>query len=304
MWDMVIIGGGAAGLTAALYAARAGKRVLVLDKAGGGGQILDAPTIENYPAAPGISGAEFIRLLAKQAKDSGAEIKAENVTSVTPGAPCSVKTAKHEYLSAAVLLATGSEPRRLPFPNEQALRGNGVSYCALCDGRFYRGRKVAVVGGGNTALTEVLYLSGVTDHVYLVHRRDTFRGEEENVRRVLATGNITVLYDRIPVEAKTDNGKLSALCLRHTVSGEEETLAVSAVFGAIGRVPDTALYEPFALCENGFLVTDENMRVLGKDGCVLPGIYAAGDCRKKRVRQLTTAVSDGTIAAVDICEHN
>lgn len=299
MYDIIVVGGGPAGLTAALYAARAGKSVLVLEKTAPGGQIIDSPLVENYPGLPGVSGADFALGLSGQVERLGVEIVSAAVTDVRrEEAGYAAETGRGAYLGRALVLAVGSRHRRLGLEDEEELVGRGLSYCAVCDGPFYKGKDTAVVGGGNTALQDALFLSRVCRSVTVIHRRETFRGEAGLAEKVRRCPNVRLLMGYAPAELLRREGRLSGLGLRHVETGEERALDVDGVFVAVGRQPAT---EPFA----GLVELDSGGYVLAGEDCrtALPGVFAAGDCRAKAVRQLTTAAADGTVAALAACRY-
>lgn len=297
MTDVIIIGGGPAGLTAAVYARRAAKSVLVLEAKSCGGQIVNTPSIENYPVEAHISGYDFATRLTEQAKALGAEIIMEKATGITVnGDTKTVTTARGSYDCRAVILATGSENRRLGLENEAALAGRGVSYCATCDGNFFRNKRVAVVGGGNTALEDALYMAGIAEQVYLIHRRDAFRGEEATAARLRACPNVQILY----------NSRVTKLLAEKRLTGIEvtgadggvTTLEVRGLFVAVGREPANGPFAGVAdLDAAGYLTADE--RCLTRT----PGVFAAGDARTKEVRQLVTAAADGAVAAAQAVKY-
>ena len=297
MYDVIVVGGGPAGLTAGLYAARAGKSVLVLEREGVGGQIVFSPMVDNYPALPHISGAELANRLYEQAEEQGAEIASEEVKSCAacPGG-FRLTTDLGVREGRSIILATGVRHRALGLAGEAELIGAGISYCAVCDGAFYAGRDVAVVGGGDTALQDALFLADVCHSVTLVHRRDTFRGEAAHLRALEARANVTILRSHTVEGLQTEGGALSALLLRDAKTGEEKTLAVSGAFLAVGQQPQNeAFADLVALDEQGYV------RAMEDTATSMPGIFAAGDCRCKTVRQLTTAVGDGATAALAAC---
>lgn len=295
MTDIIIIGGGPSGLTAALYALRSGKSVLLFEKEAYGGQISKSGLVENFPSIKGISGFELSMNMYNQAKDYGCEFKKENVISVTDGETKKVVTAKGEYECRAVIFALGASPRKSGLPNEEALIGRGLSYCAHCDGNFFRKRDVAVVGGGSTALQDALYLSGICNKVYLIHRRDSFRAEESLVDRLEDKENIEILYDTLLTKAE-GTPVLKSITVNNKNTDEKRNIPVSGLFLAIGQEPATAPFKDILpLDENGYVICDENCRVN-------EGIYVCGDCRKKSLRQLTTAVSDGSTAGAAAAE--
>ena len=298
MTDIAVIGGGPAGLTAALYAARTGKSVTVYERECIGGQITRAPQVENYPGTGRVSGLQLGDSMAAQAEAAGAVISLTDVQKIvkeTSGI-FRLDTDDCECYAKAVIYACGAQPRTLGLPGEAELVGHGISYCALCDGSFFKDQDVTVVGGGNSAFDDALLLSERCHHVTLIHRRSSFRAEQILVDRVKQRKNISLLTDTTVSELIQENGQLTDLKLKRE-SGKNETLPVSGLFAALGRLPDTqVLIGLAALDENGYVFTDEKMAVPET-----PGLFAAGDCRIKSVRQLTTAVSDGTVAAVSAC---
>lgn len=296
MWDIIIVGGGTAGLTAAVYGSRAGRKVLLLESSLYGGQIVTAHEIENYPAIPHISGADFATALYEQAKAMGTTFAMEPVTAVsTEGEQRVVTTPGNRYTAHAVILATGAKNRPLGLEREAELVGRGVSYCATCDGAFFKGKDVAVVGGGNTALDDALFLSR-RSRVTLIHRRDTFRGEPQKAQQVREAENITILYGSA-VSALHGEDSLSSITVQSLKDGSSRELAVSGLFVAIGQMPDNEAFRGVVdLDEKGYILADETCHTR------TPGVFAAGDCRQKRVRQLSTAAGDGTVAALEACE--
>lgn len=293
MYDVIIIGGGPAGLTAAVYARRANLKTLVLEATACGGQIIITPDIENYPAAMHISGLDFASRLESQANELGAEIKFEEVTGINDnGIEKEVITDSNTYKGKTVIIATGTKSRKLSLEGEDALIGHGVSYCATCDGSFYRGRVVAVNGGGNTALDDALFLSNIADRVYLIHRRDEFRGDAETVEKIKAKDNIELVLNSRVTKLIYDN-KLEAIEVTDN-NGIIRKLDVGALFIAIGRVPATNIFvNKVSMLEGGYI-----------DGeychTNIPGIFVAGDCRNKEVRQLVTATADGAVAVHEV----
>ena len=296
MKDIIIIGGGIAGLTAAVYCLRSGKSVLLFEKKAYGGQISQSHAVENYPGFKNVSGAELSMTLHAQAKDFGCEFRNENVTKVTDGNTKKIITNKGEYEAKAVIFALGAEPRKSGLENEQSLIGRGLSYCAVCDGNFFRNRETMVVGGGSTAVQDALYLAEICKKVYLVHRRDAFRAEERLVERLRHFDNVELVLDSVLVSAEA-GPLLKSVTVKNVKTGEERDINVNGLFLAIGQVPST---KDFA----DILPLDEYGYVLAGEDCkVRDGIYIAGDCRKKPVRQLTTAAADGTVAATLACEE-
>ena len=292
-WDVLIVGGGPAGYGAALYAARAGLTALVLESTVPGGQIAQAETVENYPGIDtAVSGIALAERLRRGAERAGAKTVLTTVTALERTE--TLKTAETRagtFTGRAVIYAAGAAARRLEVPGEEALRGRGVSYCAACDGAFFRGRDVAVVGGGNSAASEALTLSRLCRRVYLLHRRDRLRAEQSAVRALEQAKNVTFLWNTQP-EAVL--GKEAVTGLRYTdlTRGQSRELRCDGVFAAIGRVPSTALLAgQLTLDEGGYVAADETTRT------GLPGVFAAGDVRAKPLRQAVTAAADGAVAA-------
>lgn len=297
MHDLVIIGAGPAGLTAAVYARRAGKTVAVLEKASFGGQITHSPKIENYPGFTEISGAELADRMTEQALFQGAEIELETVTGieVRNGAFC-VVTEDSSFPCKSVIIAAGAEPRRLGVMREDTLSGRGIYYCAVCDGAFQRGRTAGIVGGGNSALQEALLLADIVKKLYVIQNLDFFTGEEQMVQALRARDNVEILLGTV-VEALIGEDELRAVRVRSN-SGEEKTIDLEALFVAIGRVPANEAFSGYAgLDPAGYIDAGEDC--LTKT----PGIFVAGDCRRKSVRQLATAISDGAAAALAACRY-
>lgn len=289
MKDVIIIGGGPAGLTAAVYAVRSGKRVLLFEKESYGGQISKSALVENYPSLKAISGFEFSMNLYNQAKDFGCEFKNERVISVSDGKIKRVTTAKGEYECKSIIFALGTTARKSGLSNEAELIGKGLSYCAHCDGNFFRKKDVAVIGGGSTALQDAIYLSGICNKVYLVHRRDSFRGEAALVNQLKEKSNVEILFSHT-LEAAFADPLLKSITLKSTLTQETTEISVSGLFLAIGQIPQTQGFENvLPLDEYGYVDVDESCKVSD-------GIFVCGDCRKKLLRQLTTAVSDGSVA--------
>lgn len=344
MRDIIVIGAGTAGLTAALYARRAGKTALVLESENFGGQITYSPRVENYPGISRISGNEFANALFEQVMELGAELEMERVTALLPAnaeegpgesagdraggsgpggadagegkpvaalgaltsesAPCwRVVTEDGSHLAAAVIIATGAKHRTLGLPGEEELIGEGVSYCALCDGAFYRDKVVAVVGGGDTALQDALFLAGGCAKVYLIHRRDTFRGEARWVELLRNAPNVEFILDTVVTGLEAGNedfaeasAGLTALWLENRRVGEKRRLPVDGLFVAVGQAPANEAFAGLLPLDGaGYIIAGEDCRTPA------PGVFAAGDCRAKEVRQLTTAAADGAVAATAAC---
>lgn len=299
MHDIVVIGGGPAGLTAALYAARAGKSVLVLEQGGFGGQIALSPRVENYPGIPHMAGNLLADALVEQVLAQDVDVEVETVTAFSgENGVFTVTTEDGQHPCRAIILATGVTHRYLGLEGEEALVGRGVSYCAVCDGAFYHGRRVAVVGGGDTALQDALFLSATCAHVTLIHRRDQFRGEEKLVRQLQGCKNVDILLSHIPVGLESLDGELRGVALRDLKTGEEFNLAVEGLFLAVGQEPRNGQFASLIrLTPGGYVDAGEDCRTN------LPGVFVSGDCRVKEVRQLTTAVGDGAVAALAACKY-
>ena len=298
LYDILIIGGGPAGLTAATYARRAGKSVLVIEKNAFGGQITWSPKVENFPGFLSLSGTELGDRLLEQAMEQGAEAELEEVVGVSVGAD-GVKTVQCEsgaqFQGRALIIAVGAKPRMLGLPREEALVGNGVCFCAVCDGAFYAGQDVAVCGGGNAALQDALLLSEKCRRVTLIHRRDSFRGEQKLVEALRKRDNVDFLLNA-QITGLLGENELSGLTLSQ--NDETRTLPVSGLFVAVGHQPDNAVFAKLLdLDAAGYAQAGEDC--LTKSA----GVFVAGDCRAKGVRQLTTAAADGSVAALAACRY-
>lgn len=298
MYDIIIVGAGPAGLTAALYALRADKSVLVLEKGTFGGQITYSPQIENYPGFVKMSGNEFADKLVDQVISQGAEIEMETVTRIIDGSEFkTVVTEDGEYQAKAVIIATGVKHRQIGLPNENSLVGAGVSYCAVCDGAFFKGQTVAVLGGGNSALQEAILLADGCKKVYVIQNLDFFTGEARLVEKLKERSNVEFIMGTV-ISALLGDTALSGLRLRKESDGSESELAVDGLFVAIGLAPENEAFADVAgLNEYGYIDSDES--------CLTrtPGIFTAGDCRSKSIRQITTAVADGSVAALAACRY-
>lgn len=290
VYDIVIVGAGPAGMTAAIYGRRASKSVLVLEAVSYGGQIINAPDIENYPVEAHISGYDFAAKVYKQAKDLGAEFRFERVVGLEDGEIKTVVTKKNRYAARTVIIATGSENRKLGVENEDKLVGRGISYCATCDGAFYRKKTVGVVGGGNTALEDALYLADLAERVYLIHRRDSFRGEEATVARLRERDNVTFVFNSNVTKLNFEK-RLTSVEVTDK-EGNVTELALDGLFVAVGRIPENQNFaEVITLDSAGYAEAGEDCRTKAA------GVFVAGDNRTKSVRQLVTAAADGAVAA-------
>ncbi len=298
MYDIIIIGAGPAGLTAAVYARRAEKSVLVLEKGVFGGQVTYSPLIENYPGFAAMSGNEFAEKLIDQALSQGADIEMETVTEIRDnGSSKTVVTEEGEHEAKAVIIATGVKHRQIGLPNENELVGEGVSYCAVCDGAFFRGQTVAVLGGGNSALQEAALLSETCKKVYVIQNLDYLTGEAKLAEKLKSRDNVEFIMGTV-ISALNGEKSLESLTLRREADGAESKLEVSGLFVAIGLIPGNAAFADIAgLDEWGYIDSDESC--LTKT----PGIFTAGDCRKKQIRQITTAAADGSVAALAACRY-
>jgi len=298
LYDILIIGGGPAGLTAATYARRAGKTVLVIEKNAFGGQITWSPKVENFPGYLSLSGTELGDKLLEQAMEQGAEVELDEVVSVSVNAD-GIKTVACEsganFQGRALIIAVGAKPRMLGLPREDELVGSGVCFCAVCDGAFYAGQDVAVCGGGNAALQDALLLSEKCRSVTLIHRRDSFRGEQKLVEALKKRGNVDFVLNAAVIGLLGQN-ELEGIVISQ--NGESRTLPVTGLFIAVGHQPDNGVFaDLMELDAAGYAASGEDC--LTKSA----GVFVAGDCRAKGVRQLTTAAADGSVAALAACRY-
>ena len=292
MYDIIIVGAGPAGLTAALYALRANKKVLVFEAKAPGGQILNASIVENYPGIKSISGFDFANDLYNQVKTLGAEFKFETVIRIDENNTVYTNNPNNNdtYSAKAIILAVGVENRKLNIPGELEYIGKGVSYCATCDGNFYKGKEAAVVGGGNTALEDAVYLSDIASKVYVIHRREEFTGEDMYLSELKKKDNVEFILNSNVVKI---NGKenVESIDIKSN-DGKEITLNISGLFVAVGQAPNNEVFKNLVnLNAQGYFESEDGLHTNQK------GVYIAGDARVKSLRQLTTAVSDGSIAA-------
>lgn len=300
MYDIIIVGGGPAGLTAALYGLRAGKSVLVIEKNGFGGQIANSPKVENIPGIQQISGTEFADRLLEQVLSLGADTELETVVNLnnTAGVWTAATEEGGEYQGRAVILATGVKHRMLGLEGELDLIGNGISFCAVCDGAFYKDMDVAIVGGGNSALQEAILLADTCRKVTVIQNLPDFTGEKKLVDVLTAKPNVEVIFNTVITAYSSANGELTGVSLHNDATGADSELALSGVFLAVGLLPDNEAFSSLAaLDERGYFDSGEDCLTKTR------GVFAAGDCRKKAVRQVTTAAADGASAALAACAY-
>ena len=289
-YDLIIIGGGPAGLTAGIYAGRGALQTLLIEKLCTGGQIALTDMLENYPGFSEVAGMELTRLMEEQAKRFGLNIVNEEVVKVTDnGGEKVVKTTEGSHTAKSVIIASGTRQRRLGVRGEDNLIGKGVSFCAVCDGRFFQGKNVCVVGGGDSAIKEALYLSKLVKKIYVIHRRDRLRAEKIVQKKALSNSKLDFIWDSV-IEEIIGQNKVESVVLKNLKSDKRTKLDVDAVFVYVGNDPNTSFVD-VRKDENGFIMTDENLETS------IRGIFAAGDCRAKPFRQVATAVGDGALAA-------
>ena len=300
MYDIVIVGGGPAGLTAAVYALRGGRSVVVIEKNGFGGQIAFSPKVENIPGTIQISGAEFADKLVEQVVNLGADLELEKVVSIEKSDAGFVARTEEgsSFEGRAVILALGVKHRMLGLPGEEELVGNGISFCAVCDGAFYTGQHAAMIGGGNSALQEALLLSEVCSKVTIVQNLADFTGEKKLAEAILEKDNVEVYFSTLVDEYLTTDGALTGLRLKNDVTGEKFEIAVDGAFLAVGLQPENEPFADFAAL-NAWGYFDSAEDCLTETA----GLFVAGDCRSKRIRQVTTAAADGAIAAMAACHY-
>ena len=300
MYDILIVGAGPAGMTAAIYGQRGGKNTIVFDKLSYGGQVINTAEVANYPGMPNMTGLDFADKTYNQMKNLGAEMSYEEISEIRD-ADKPIKTvvtsSGKEYECKTIIIATGSSPRPLGVENEDRFKGAGISYCATCDGAFFKNKTVAVCGGGNTALEDAEVLSDIAEKVYLVHRRDEFRADAINVKRGKAKENVELVLDSV-VTAINGERFIQGIEVENKKTNEKRELKIDGLFVAIGQMPENEIFKDIVkLNKAGYIESGEDC-ITGTDG-----IFAAGDCRAKKVRQITTAVSDGAIAALAAIEH-
>lgn len=298
MYDIIIVGAGPAGLSAAIYARRANKSVLILDKAAFGGQITYSPKVENYPAFESISGSELADHMVSQVLSQGADVEIENVTEVRDGEIKTVVTEDgNEYECRAVILACGAKHRHLGVENEEKFIGEGISFCAVCDGAFYQNKTVALIGGGNSALQEAILLSETCKKVYVVQNLDFLTGEKRLEEILRKRGNVEIITGTV-VESVKDGDSFTGINLLRTADGEKSFLELDGMFVAIGLEPENGAFESLAELDSvGYFDSGEDCLTKTK------GVFVAGDCRKKSIRQIATATADGAVAAISACRY-
>lgn len=298
MYDIIVIGAGPAGLTAAIYARRADKSVLLLERGTFGGQITYSPRIENYPGFNEISGNELAEKLMEQAMNLGAEIEMTEVLGVERGASFfTVRSEDGDYMAKSVIIATGSKHRQLELDREEEFIGNGISFCAVCDGAFYAGKTIAVIGGGNSALVEAVMLSDIASKLYIIQNLDFLTGEEKLQSILRAKKNVEIICGTV-VDSYLGSDELNGLIIKNESTGEKTRLDLDGVFIAIGQIPENEIFKNLVdLTDRGYVDADE--RCLTKT----EGLFVAGDCRSKFIRQISTATSDGAIAALAACRY-
>ena len=298
MYDIIIVGAGPAGLTAAVYARRANKTVLILDKAGFGGQITFSPKVENYPGFESISGSQLADKMVEQVLSQGTEVEIENVVEVIDGDIKKVITEDgNEYEAKAVILACGAKHRHLGLENEERFIGDGISFCAVCDGAFYQNKTVALIGGGNSALQEAILLSESCKKVYVIQNLDFLTGEKRLEEILRKRGNVEIITGNV-VEAINDTPEFSGITIKKTSDGTKTELSLDGMFVAIGLEPENSAFESLAeLDKVGYFDSGEDCTTKTN------GVFVAGDCRKKAVRQVATACADGAVAAISACRY-
>ena len=295
-YDIIIIGGGPAGLTAAIYAGRANKKVLVLEKGTFGGQITSSPRVENIPGFIEITGNEFAEKLIEQAMSLEADVECCEVLKIVDGEIKTVVTDEGDFFGKTIIIASGTKHRLLGLPNEENFIGNGISFCAVCDGAFYEGKTVAVIGGGNSAMQEAILLSETCDKVYVIQNLDFFTGEKKLADQLFAKDNIEIIMGPA-VEKLLGDTEFSGISIKSSDGGCRE-ITLDGLFVAIGLLPQNDIFsDVITLDERGYIVADEHCKTSAE------GIFVAGDCRTKQIRQVATASADGAVAALAACEY-
>lgn len=298
MYDIIIIGAGPAGMTAAIYASQARKKILILEKNVYGGQIVSADKIKNYPGFEEISGFEYATKLYNQVKSFNPDFKFEEVVEIKDSNTFKeVITNKGNYKAKSIIIATGSKNRKLGLPNEDKLIGKGISYCSTCDGMFFKDKNVAITGGGNKAIDDALYLSNITKKVYFIYRQKNFKIDSINLEKLKEKENVEFIFNSNIIKL-VGNDKLESIIIKNNDNNEETNMLVEGLFIGIGHVPVSSMCKNIINTDKvGYIIADENCNTN------IDGIFAAGDIRIKQVRQLTTACSDGTVAAINACKY-
>ena len=299
MHDIIVIGAGPAGMTAALYALRADKSVLLLEKENFGGQITYSPRLENYPSIMEISGNQFAEKILEQIMNHGADIELAQATAIKDMTTHKVVTTEYgDFEGKAVIIATGSKHRHLGLEGEEELIGSGISFCAVCDGSFFADKHVAIIGGGNTALQEAVMLSDICSKVTIIQNMSFMTGEKKLLAILESKNNVEMIFDTVVTDLQSKNSELCGITLKNTKTQEISSLALDGMFVAIGQAPENEYFRNITQLDNqGYIISDEN--------CLTDteGIFVAGDCRTKKIRQVTTAASDGAIAALAACRY-
>lgn len=296
MYDIVIIGAGPAGLTAAVYALREKKKIVILEKETIGGKITSSSNVENYPGFKSISGMDLANNLYEQVINLGGKIKIEEVVKIEEGKIKKVITDENEYEAKSIIIASGSKYKKLGLENEEDLIGNGISFCTVCDGAFYKNKIVCVIGGGNSAIINAVYLSQICQKVYLIVRKEKLKGDKLVINSLEHKENIEIIYNANVIKYITENDELTGVLIKQEKN--EEKIGVDGVFLAIGQIPEID-------CTNNLINLNTEKYIISNEDCKtnIKGIFVAGDVREKKVRQLTTAVSDGTIAALNALNY-
>ena len=296
VYDIIIIGGGPAGLTAALYAKRANKSALIIEKATYGGQITFSPKVENIPGFTAVSGNEFAEKLVEQVVEQGAELEFCEVLSIEDGDVKTVRTDGGDFQAKAVVIATGAKHRRLNLEGEEKFIGDGISFCAVCDGAFYKDKTVGVVGGGNSALQEAILLSDLCKKVYVIQNLDRLTGESKLCEQLYAKTNVEIMLSSV-VTAYVGDAQFEGVVVLST-AGEERKIDLDGLFVAIGLIPQNSAFKNvLSLNDYGYAVAGEDCLTVSK------GVFVAGDCRTKKIRQVATAMADGAVAALAACDY-